>query len=133
MNFTPTTQTMEQIKLLIVEDNPTNQLVIKGLLKKMGYQFKAAENGLEALEILSKEKFDLILMDCQMPIMDGFEATEKIRAADQPYHNIPIIAVTANTSSDDRERCYQVGMCDFLEKPVKREKLKVSIEAQLSS
>ena len=120
-------------KLLIVEDNPTNQLVIKGLLKKMGYQFKTAENGLEAIEILSKEKFDLILMDCQMPIMDGFEATEKIRAADQPYHNIPIIAVTANTSSDDRERCYQVGMCDFLEKPVKREKLKVSIEAQLSS
>jgi len=110
-------------KLLIVEDNITNQLVLKGILQKLGYETAVAENGLRALEYLSANPVDLILMDCQMPEMDGFETTDRIRSSDGPYKNIPIVAVTANTMSGDRERCLNIGMNDYLGKPVRRDLL----------
>ncbi|AUM11869.1 hybrid sensor histidine kinase/response regulator [Ketobacter alkanivorans] len=106
------------LTVLVVEDNPVNQLVIKGLLNKHGYEIFSANNGEEALERLEKHAVDIVLMDCQMPIMDGFEATKKIRNLNKQYSNLPIIAVTANAMSEDRHLCLQAGMNDYLCKPI---------------
>ena len=108
--------------ILIVEDNPTNQLVLNGILKKLGHTTSVAENGLRALEILANAEFDLILMDCQMPEMDGFEATRAIRSGSR-LKDIPIIAVTANVMEGDEQRCLDAGMNDYMKKPIKRELL----------
>jgi CheY-like chemotaxis protein len=108
--------------ILIVEDNPTNQLVLKGILKKLGHHTNVAENGIQALEILANAEFDLILMDCQMPEMDGFEATRAIRSGNR-LKDIPIIAVTANVMEGDEQRCLDVGMNDYMKKPIKKELL----------
>lgn len=114
--------------ILVVEDNEVNQLVIKGFLKKLGYQSDSAINGEEAITKVAEHQYDLILMDCQMPVMDGFEATEKIRhyTADKTY--IPIIAVTANAMEGDKERCLDSGMDDYLKKPVSIALLKNTIQ-----
>lgn len=122
---------MEKGVILVAEDNRVNQLVIKGLLKRLGYQVVLAENGQEALERLQGGKVTLILMDCQMPVMDGFESTKCIRALDEPYCDIPIVAVTANTMEGDREHCLEVGMNEYLKKPVDVGVLKKVIEEQL--
>lgn len=106
------------LAVLVVEDNPVNQLVVKGLLNKHGYEVFSANNGAEALEKLVKHPIDIVLMDCQMPIMDGFEATRKIRTMEGAYRNLPIIAVTANAMSEDRHLCLQAGMNDYLCKPI---------------
>jgi CheY-like chemotaxis protein len=108
--------------ILIVEDNPTNQLVLNSILKKLGHQTTIAENGVKALEILANAEFDLILMDCQMPEMDGFEATRAIRSGNR-QKNIPIIAVTANVMEGDEQRCLDAGMNDYMKKPIKKELL----------
>ena len=109
---------VKTLTVLVVEDNPVNQLVVKGLLKKYGYEVVSASNGAEALDKLDSNTVDLILMDCQMPIMDGFEATRRIRNSDMTFRNIPIIAVTANAMSEDRHLCIQAGMNDYLCKPI---------------
>ena len=106
------------LTILVVEDNPVNQLVVKGLLKKNGYDVLSASNGAEALEKLAHHTIDMVLMDCQMPIMDGFETTRRIRNSDLDYQKIPIIAVTANAMSEDRHLCIQAGMNDYLCKPI---------------
>ncbi|WOG28373.1 response regulator [Endozoicomonas sp. 8E] len=107
------------LHILVVEDSQVNQMVVKKLLEKLGCTCKVAENGQEALDTLeTSEAFDLILMDCMMPIMDGLEATEKIRASGQHYAGIPVIAFTANTSESDQLACKSAGMDDFLDKPV---------------
>ena len=111
-------RTTHSLTILVVEDNPVNQLVVKGLLKKSGYDVLSASNGAEALEKLEKHTVDIVLMDCQMPIMDGFEATRRIRNSDLDYKKIPIIAVTANAMSEDRHLCIQAGMNDYLCKPI---------------
>lgn len=107
-------------RILLVEDNKTNQLVAQGLLKNMSYHVSIANHGQEALQILSQQCFDCILMDCQMPVLDGYRATEAIRANNatvlQP--DIPIIAMTAHVMASDRERCLSVGMNDYLAKPI---------------
>ena len=100
--------------ILLVEDNRVNQIVARKLLEKQGCKVTIANHGVEALDKLYKGEFDLILMDCQMPIMDGFEATRKIR---QLGNDIPIIALTANAQNSDREACLESGMNDFLSKP----------------
>ena len=117
--------------LLVVEDNVVNQTIMRGILRSLGYQCRIAENGDVALAMLEEEKFHLIFMDCQMPVKDGFETTEIIRAKKGVKNNIPIIAVTANVMSGDRERCLSVGMNDFLQKPVKRDLIKGSINKWL--
>ena len=109
---------VKALTVLVVEDNPVNQLVVKGLLKKYGYDVVSASNGAEALDKLEKISVNLVLMDCQMPIMDGFEATRRIRNSDFAYRDIPIIAVTANAMSEDRHMCIQAGMNDYLCKPI---------------
>ena len=117
--------------ILIVEDNPVNQKVLTAILRKKDYLIITANNGEEALKCLDKAHVDLILMDCQMPIMDGFEASRKIRDRKSKYGYPPIIAVTANAMSEDRDRCIEAGMNDYLAKPVDRYKLYSTIEEWL--
>lgn len=112
-------------RVLLAEDNPVNQEVASAMLQRMGLSMKIANNGREAFDLLQLESFDLVLMDCQMPIMDGFEATECIRAreAELNLSAIPIIALTANAISGDREHCLSRGMDDYLSKPFSQDQL----------
>ncbi len=112
--------------VLLVEDNPINQMVAQKMLQKIGLTATVANNGVEALECLDQQSFDLVLMDCQMPEMDGFDATREIRKLDiksQGQKHLPVIAMTANVMSGDRERCLEVGMDDYIGKPVQRDQL----------
>lgn len=121
-------------KILLVEDNKVNQKLTMMLLKKEKLSAEIAENGLEAYQKFIDHKYDLILMDCQMPEMDGFESTNKIRAYEREHSlgHIPIIALTANAMAGDRERCIKSGMDDFLSKPIDKERLKFSLSQWLS-
>ena len=113
-------------KILLVEDNPINQMVAQKMLEKAGFKSILANNGVEALTVLAEQDFDLILMDCQMPEMDGFDATREIRQRNIKALNqqpVPIVAMTANVMSGDRERCLDVGMDDYLAKPVQVDEL----------
>ena len=103
--------------ILIVEDNIVNQKVIRGLLQRRGYRMETAGDGSQALAMLEHYEFDAILMDVQMPVMDGLEATRRIRSL-QRWRNIPIIAMTAHAMSGDRERCLAAGMDAYLSKPI---------------
>jgi CheY-like chemotaxis protein len=103
-------------RILVAEDNPTNRDVALAQLEKLGYTADAVSDGAEAIEALQQRGYGLVLMDCEMPVMDGFEATRRIRESIQP--GIPIIAVTADAMSGDRDRCLSKGMNDYLSKPV---------------
>ncbi|GEM_PF-2261442 len=113
----------EVLRVLLVEDNPVNQAVAMGILRKLGLELEMAADGQQALERLSKTGFRLVFMDCQMPVMDGYEATRRIRDPSSPVldHAIPIVAVTANALKGDREKCLECGMDDYLPKPVTRD------------
>ena len=117
-------------RVLLVEDNPVNQMVAKGMLAKLGYQVLVAAHGAEALEVLEQEPIDLILMDCNMPVMDGYEASRRIRSNGR-WLELPIVALTANALSDERERCRAAGMNDYLAKPFRREELAVMLDTWL--
>jgi CheY-like chemotaxis protein len=108
-------------RVLVVEDNPTNQKVIVLRLEKLGCRADVAQNGREAVDAVAVVAYDVILMDCQMPVMDGFEATAHIRR--RGGRRVPIIALTANAMEEDRERCLQAGMDDYLSKPVRNQEL----------
>ena len=111
--------------ILLAEDNRINQTVAMSMLEVLGCRTKVVENGQKALESLAKDEYDLILMDCQMPVIDGYAATQAIRRQEQESHrHIPIIALTANAMEGDRERCLAAGMDDFLSKPFKRKQLR---------
>ncbi|MCY1455948.1 Sensor histidine kinase RcsC [compost metagenome] len=110
-----------------MEDNPVNQLVAKGMLQKLGCEVRVAGNGERALSILKEEEFDLVLMDCNMPIMDGYEATRLIRNSGN-WPDLPIIALTANVLPEERERCRAAGMDDYLAKPFHRDELVAILE-----
>lgn len=109
-------------RILLVEDNPVNQLVAKGMLAKLGCQVQLATQGAEALELLERDDFDLVLMDCNMPVMDGYEASRRIRQSGR-WPELPIVALTANAMPEERERCRAAGMNDYLAKPFRREEL----------
>jgi len=105
-------------RLLLVEDNTVNQRVALMMLQKLGYEARLAENGAEALAALAEQPFDVILMDMEMPVMDGCEATRRIRqtaGATRPW----IVALTANAMNSDRQRVLAAGMNDFVPKPVR--------------
>ncbi len=116
-------------RVLVAEDNPINQKVIKHLLSRLGCTIEIAENGAEAIEKVERQSgWDLVLMDCQMPVVDGFEATRAIRQSETSSFRIPIVAVTANALVGEREKCLAAGMDDYLPKPINREALEAVIQ-----
>ncbi|MBS0632279.1 MAG: response regulator [Verrucomicrobia bacterium] len=117
-------------RLLVVEDDPVNQRVIQLLLERLGLESVVINNGADAVAAVSREPWDAVLMDCQMPGMDGFEATRQIRRK-LPANQLPIIALTANAMASDRAACLAAGMNDFLSKPVHREELRACLEKWL--
>lgn len=120
-------------RVLVAEDNSTNQMLALAQLRKFGISAQPVSNGVEALEALSRGSYDLVLMDCQMPEMDGFQATQKIRAMEKKTgQHIPIVALTANAFEEDRERCLAAGMDAYLAKPLRREQLMAVLQQFLA-
>jgi len=117
------------LKILLVEDNLLNQRIVLFSLKKFNHAVTIANNGMEAVEKFRENNFDVILMDIMMPVMDGLEATVKIREVEESYKpqkRTPIIALTANTMDNDRNKCLSYGMDEFLAKPFDIEKLRLA-------
>ena len=121
-------------KILLVEDNPVNREVAVGMLESLGCTAHAAENGWLALEAMNNDAFDAVLMDCQMPVMDGLTATAELRRREQNSGGarLPVIALTANTMEGDRERCLAAGMDDFLSKPFTQQQLAALLKRWLA-
>ncbi len=115
LGFTP-------VNILVVDDNQLTQRIVCQILQKYGFQAAAAGNGVECLEMLQNSNYDLILMDMQMPLMDGYETTTKIRSQHN-YSSLPVIAITANSTSDAREKCMNCGCSAYIPKPFKAEEL----------
>jgi CheY-like chemotaxis protein len=116
---------LNHLSVLVVEDNEINQIVVGEMLKQRNINYEIANDGLEAIAMVEKEaiqgrSFSLILMDCQMPNMDGYNATKHIRQLPAPASTTPIIALTANAMSEDREKCFACGMNEYLSKPIER-------------
>jgi two-component system, sensor histidine kinase and response regulator len=136
VNVTPLllkTTVQQAAKILLVEDNHVNRRVAHSMLSSLGYEADDALNGLEAVLMLERSSYDLVLMDCQMPEMDGYEATAKIRSMHSSVldHDIIVIAMTANCMAGDREKCLDAGMNDYLAKPVKKKLLAEVLERWL--
>lgn len=117
---------------LIVEDDPVNRRVLTRMLDRLGFSVDSVENGLRAWQLISERAFDVVLMDCEMPVMDGRTATRKIRALDAKRRDVPIIAVTAYASADDEARCVEAGMNAFLAKPVSADALRDALERTMA-
>jgi signal transduction histidine kinase/CheY-like chemotaxis protein len=115
------------LRILLAEDNPINQVFACKLLDMMGAEVELAGNGQEALEVVQEQEFDLVLMDCQMPVMDGYEATGAIRALGGRYRDLPIVALTAFAMAEDRDICLAAGMNDHVTKPVSRKAMAAAI------
>ncbi len=122
-----------KVKILVAEDNLPNQVVAVGMLRNLGFQVAVVGNGVEVLELLKKETFDLVLMDVQMPELDGYQTTRAIRSPASDFHDpaIPVIAMTAHALEGDRETCLASGMNDYIAKPMEPESLLETIERWL--
>jgi len=107
------------LQVLLAEDTEMNRMLVRILLTRMGFEVDEAENGQQAVEALARKRYDLVLMDCMMPVMDGYEATRILRAreAEAGQERVPVIALTASAIAGDRERCRQAGMDGYLSKP----------------
>jgi signal transduction histidine kinase/AmiR/NasT family two-component response regulator len=115
------------LRVLVADDNAINRLVTERMLKRTGHTVALAENGLQAMEMALAGRFDLVLMDVQMPEMDGLAATVAIRRAESPAHRTPIVGLTAHALRGDRDRCLDAGMDDYVAKPVRREELEAAM------
>ncbi len=117
------------IRVLVADDNAVNQKVAAHMLRKLGAVVHSVANGIEALEALRLRDFDVVLMDCQMPDLDGYEATRRLRSSKDTRQNrdIPVIALTANAFATDREKCIAAGMNDYLSKPIDRARLEQAL------
>ena len=127
----PPAPTVSNKRVLLVEDNPVNREVGLGMLEFLGYHVDLAEHGQHAVEAVSTHRYDLVFMDCQMPILDGFAATAAIRQHEASVgtgHHIPIIALTANAMEGDRDKCLAAGMDDYLSKPFSQEGLRAALQ-----
>ena len=120
-------------RILLVEDNPINQMVARKMLEKIGVETELADDGQAALDLLYEHDFDAVLMDCQMPVLDGFNATRRLREWEQQQGRdpLPVIAMTANVMEGDRERCLDAGMNDYIGKPFKNEDLRAALQRWL--
>jgi signal transduction histidine kinase/CheY-like chemotaxis protein/HPt (histidine-containing phosphotransfer) domain-containing protein len=118
-------------RVLVVEDNPVNRKVAVGILNRMGLSTETVVDGLQAVERLAKGGIDLVLMDMQMPVMDGLEATRRIRADGGVSASVPIVGLTANAFASDRAACFEAGMDDFVMKPVTRDRLQAALAVHL--
>jgi CheY-like chemotaxis protein len=116
------------LRVLLAEDNPVNQMVARAMLQRVGCMVDVAENGAEAVKRMEEQAFDLIFMDCQMPVLDGYAATAQIRRREGDAQRTPIIAMTANAMPGDRERCLAAGMDDYIAKPIDPEVLSAALE-----
>lgn len=121
----------KQMRILLAEDNQVNQLVAVGLLSSLGYSADVAPNGAEAVAAMERDRYDLVLMDVRMPVMDGLEATRRIRALPGPAASVPIVAVTANAMRGDEEACLGAGMNDYLAKPIRLATLDAALKRWL--
>ncbi len=119
-------------RLLLAEDNPVNQTVALRQLKKLGYEADLARDGADAVRLFEQNFYRVVLMDCQMPNVDGYEATRLIRQLANGHHSVRIVAMTANAMRGDRERCFEAGMDDYISKPVRLEELKAALEKGFS-
>jgi CheY-like chemotaxis protein len=120
---------VDSLSVLVAEDNPVNQLIVDAMLKQLGHTVTLAADGRRALSALAQNDFDLVLMDCNMPELDGLEATRLLRAGQAGVRdaNVPVIALTANAMDGDRDTCLAAGMTDFLPKPVSIQALREAI------
>ena len=126
-------QLRSERRILLVEDNAVNEKVATRFLQKLGYLVDVARNGREAVDAWARGYYDLILMDCQMPVLDGYEATREIRAREPAPQRIPIVALTANAMKDDDAKCRAAGMDDHLSKPLDRERLARCLAVHLAA
>jgi CheY-like chemotaxis protein/HPt (histidine-containing phosphotransfer) domain-containing protein len=118
-------------RILVVEDNVVNQMVTTSLLQKQGCQVDVACSGGEAVQAVARIPYDLVLMDCQMPEMDGYQATQRIRQQEGPGQRVPIVALTASAQQSDRERCLAAGMDGYLSKPIRVADLAAALDRWL--
>ncbi len=119
-------------RILVTEDNPVNQLIARSHLERLGFEVDVADNGLEALAAIERERYDLVFMDCQMPMLDGYEATRRIRErlGGRP---LPVIALTAHDLASDREKCLEAGMDDYMAKPLYEDNLHAVLDRWLAA
>jgi CheY-like chemotaxis protein len=120
------------IRILVVEDHAVNQRITCRFLELLGLTCDVATNGREAVEWTTRQAYDLVLMDCQMPEMDGYEATRAIRFREGLGRRVPVIAVTADAMEGTRQRCLQAGMDDYISKPLKKDELHAMLRKWLA-
>jgi len=126
-------ETRNERRILLAEDNLVNQKVARGTLEKMGYQIDVVSNGAEAVAAWETGRYCMILMDCQMPVMDGYQATREIRLRERGACHVPIIALTADAMKGTEQHCIDAGMDDYLTKPLDRARLAETIDRYLAS